>query len=565
MKYINTFSVLLILALCLIYYFDNKSDNNTSGETGKKCIAVRKTRFNKVFQVILIIGIIAGIILRGFRFGSVPGGVNQDGAMAAVDAKALADYGTDRYGTFMPAHFYAWGYGQMSVLMSYLMIPFIKLFGMNNITIRLPILIASILGIIVIYFIVRLIISHEAGLIAALFTAINPWHFMQSRWALDCNMFPHMFILGLMFLILGMKKKKYIYISMIFFALCMYSYGVSFYMVPFFLLVSAIFLVKDRIVKVKDILISLVVYFGLAFPIYITMIINAFDMETIKLPFVTMQYFKDSVRSNDMIIFSEHFSDQLRINIRSLINVTLLQKQDLIWNTIDPYGTLYKCTIPLVFMGIIIVVNKLRKVKNKYRKNALRMLLLYWIFSVLVGIFINGVFVNRINIIYYSNIIFAAIALLYIVSWWKKMIPVLAVSYCILASCFFVTYFTTWEDEIAGCFYSDFVDAMEYAESLNSNRYYISPDTQYEGSVNVSEILTLYTMNIDSKYFRGETNIFNGKEIAYSDRYIYSNPYDLIPEKVKGTTYIIKSDIVGNYDFSDWEEEDFGNYKVISY
>lgn len=28
----------------------------------------------------------------------IPDGMNQDGAMAAVDAKALADHGTDRYG-----------------------------------------------------------------------------------------------------------------------------------------------------------------------------------------------------------------------------------------------------------------------------------------------------------------------------------------------------------------------------------------------------------------------------------------------------------------------------------
>ena len=57
-------------------------------------------------------------LLRLYRFGSIPGGFNQDGAMAAVDALALAHHGTDRFGTFLPAHFTAWGYGQMSVLLS---------------------------------------------------------------------------------------------------------------------------------------------------------------------------------------------------------------------------------------------------------------------------------------------------------------------------------------------------------------------------------------------------------------------------------------------------------------
>ena len=48
-------------------------------------------------------------LLRLYAFGSVPGGFNQDGAMAAVDALALAHHGTDRFGTWLPAHFTAWG------------------------------------------------------------------------------------------------------------------------------------------------------------------------------------------------------------------------------------------------------------------------------------------------------------------------------------------------------------------------------------------------------------------------------------------------------------------------
>ena len=60
------------------------------------------------------------IILRCIRFGSVPDGINQDEAMGAMDAWALSKYGTDRYGTFLPVHFEAWKYGQMSASASVL-------------------------------------------------------------------------------------------------------------------------------------------------------------------------------------------------------------------------------------------------------------------------------------------------------------------------------------------------------------------------------------------------------------------------------------------------------------
>ena len=49
------------------------------------------------------------VILRCIRFATVPDGINQDEAMGAVDAWALSKYGTDRYGTFLPVHFTAYG------------------------------------------------------------------------------------------------------------------------------------------------------------------------------------------------------------------------------------------------------------------------------------------------------------------------------------------------------------------------------------------------------------------------------------------------------------------------
>ena len=81
----------------------------------------------------------------------IPVGINQDGAMGAVDAKALLDYGTDRFGMYMPIHLTAWGSSQMCVLLSYMTIPFIHIFGFNVITIRLPMLIVSFAGMIVYY------------------------------------------------------------------------------------------------------------------------------------------------------------------------------------------------------------------------------------------------------------------------------------------------------------------------------------------------------------------------------------------------------------------------------
>lgn len=160
-------------------------------------------RFLRMTLLLVLYGLVA---IRSIGFGSIPGGFNQDGAMGAVDALALATYGTDRFGNWLPAHFQAWGYGQMSVLLSYMSVPFIKLWGLNSVTARLPMLLASVAGAGALYGLVKDIFGSRAGVVTLVCVAIAPWHFMQSRWALDCNMFPHMFILGLFFLNRGLKK-----------------------------------------------------------------------------------------------------------------------------------------------------------------------------------------------------------------------------------------------------------------------------------------------------------------------------------------------------------------------
>lgn len=58
----------------------------------------------KIELLLVALLLLAAIVIRAYHFGAPPIGVHQDEAMAAVDAKALADYGTDRYGMRYPVH-----------------------------------------------------------------------------------------------------------------------------------------------------------------------------------------------------------------------------------------------------------------------------------------------------------------------------------------------------------------------------------------------------------------------------------------------------------------------------
>lgn len=505
------------------------------------------------------------LAVRLAAFGTIPGGLNQDGAMAAVDAKALAEYGTDRFGTFMPAHLRAWGYGQMSALLSYLMVPFIKIFGLSRTAVRLPLLIASVLGSIAVYGTVKKVSDERCGLAALLILAVNPWHFMQSRWALDCNLFPHMFVLGLFFLVSSLKRdcsgrNWKLYLSMVFFALCMYCYGVAFYMVPFFLLISCALLLLQKQVKGKEILICLFVYFGISWPIYGTMLINFMKWETVSLPFVTMEFFEESVRSADILFFSENIGEQLLVNAKSLLNVVFLQKEDLLWNSIKAFGPMYRGTLPFVVLGAALTVRGAVKEKDKSKKTGCQLLLVFWICSLFTGLVINYVNINRINIIFYIHIIFAAAGVSFIVKKWKMAAYVLLAVFSFQSGMFFHAYFTDWAGEIERAFYGDFLDALEYAKDYDCGQYIITPDTQYEGAWNVTEILTLFAFEVDAKYYQGADGPGQEGELPYREKFLYSNPPEggVLPKAV----YVFKSPDMDKFAGGDFNLTFFGDYSV---
>ena len=521
-------------------------------------------RRKQALFLLIFLGILA---VRFFRFPAVPGGLNQDGAMGAVDAKALGDYGTDRFGTLLPAHFKAWGYGQMSVLLSYFSVPFIKALGLNKLAMRLPMLIASLAGLWGVYRTVARSHGAKAAGIALLLTAINPWHFMQSRWALDCNLFPHMFILGFCFLMQGLTKKKSIFISMIFFALCMYCYGVSFYMVPFFLLSAAVLLIREKKVTGRECALCILIYFGISWPIYATMLINFMKWETVSLPFVTMPFFEESIRSGDILFFAEDIGGQLLINIRALLRVVFWQGEDLPWNSMKEFGTMYKCTMPFVLFGGLLVFRRAqnRQVQAEQRMGA-GLLCAFWIFGILTGLLINSVNVNRINIIFYIHIIFAAIGVEFTVRKWKALLFVTGAVFLIHYTCFCTQYFTRWAQEIDRAFYGDFVRALEYAESCESDYYCITPDTQFEGARQVTEILTLFVFDTDAAYYQGEMADHEKDggitQIPYEEKFRYANPWELGGREGDNITYVIKSADADFFPQESFRVTLFGDYAV---
>lgn len=491
--------------------------------------------------------LILSFLVRVIGIDAVPYGVNQDEAMLAMDAWALSDYGTDRYGTFMPVHFTAWKYGQMSVLLAYCMVPFIRVFGFSTFVVRLPMAIVSTLGVALMYLIGKKLFSEKMALGVMALTAINPWHFMQSRWALDCNLFPHVFLLGFYLLLLGLEKRRYLYLSMVCFGLTFYCYGIAIYTVPVFLIVYAAWCLWKKQIPFKDIVISVVIFAAVALPEIITMAINMFGGSTIETPFFTMSFFPESIRSNDILFLNFTF-EQLGKNILTMFKKVFLQTPDHLFNTIPEFGPLYHVSIPFIFIGIVQFTRKLFKEKDIKKQTIYLALWGFLISGIWVGLITKEVNVNRINIIFYPLILLCAYGIYEVLNRIQKLcakkakkaddlepiagglngigriaVRFVIIVYSVCAVLFFKTYFTSFAEDIQVYFNVDFLDITAEADVLEEyDSLYITGNMHWQYNLSMAEILTQYSCKIDALYYQEASNDTGGRTLLpYSERYHY--------------------------------------------
>ena len=505
----------------------------------------KDTKAEIILVAVLLLG---GIFIRAYHFGMIPVGVHQDEAMAAVDAKALADYGTDRFGMRYPVHFTAWIGGQMSVLLSYCMIPFIKILGFNTVAIRLPMLIVSCVGLLALYLFARQVTGRWFALVTLLLGIICPWHYMQSRWSFDCNMFPHVFLFGVCLLIAGLKKRGCLYGAMVFFGLCSYCYGIANYSVPLFLLAVAIYLVAAGLVKGRELAVCVFLYVLVALPEFLTMLINVLGVESIETPFFTIPYFPQSMRSKD-ILFMQFSWEQLWRNLVWAFSAVWGNGDKSITNTIVRFGPIYYLTTVFFVIGFVILIRKI-KGEKKERKAPYVVLLAWLLMGIWVGAVTREVTINRINIIFYPVLVTAGMGIAWCIRKCRLSAIPIAGAYMALALLFAVNYFGGWADISRDYYYEPYINALYYAREQPGDYYCITPDPQGEGVAMVGQILTMYCHEIDAHYYQGISNMQDGREVLpYEERYCFQDATEEMvaqnEQSGKAVVYIVRSPQVG--------------------
>jgi glycerol-3-phosphate acyltransferase PlsY len=74
----------------------------------------------------------------------------------------------------------------------------------------------------------------------------------MSRWGINENIFPFVFIIGFLLVITSQRENKNFILACVFFSLCLYAYGAAYIVIPIFLSCTIIILLYWKRANIKN-------------------------------------------------------------------------------------------------------------------------------------------------------------------------------------------------------------------------------------------------------------------------------------------------------------------------
>ena len=512
---------------------------------------------SKSYRLAMAVLSVLFIFLLTYKLTEIPIPYHVDEAGMAYDAVNIVRYHYDRYFNRFPVYFINFGSGQ-SALYIYLTAILIKLFGYSILTVRIPAVLLSVISALVFSLTIRKEHGNTASVLTMFFFCILPFSIMHSRWGLDAYLFFPMLILSCCALNYSVsvktKKNVWLFFSGCLFGVTLYSYAVSYAILPLFLGCIVIYLVCVRKLSLKNIFAMGVPLFLLALPLMLLLAVNNGYIDEIRTRFF-------SIPKIPMYIANE-------MDIRNVIGnlgfgennyfYNLFVNDHCIYNTIPKFGTLYYVSIPFIVYGMIICVQRsIVCIRRKDFRLALLMSALFFS-SLLVTLMIGTTIVWRCCSLYVALIYFLVIGITEIIKKSKAAAFASAAFYIIISICFFRYYFNDFNRDLdkhplVGSI-TDLSAALDFAEEVN--RY---DETIYVLDPHLGYIYVVLDRNIDPV-------TFNEQKFISSDNYVkivgkYRFRLDAVmPECI----YIFrdKNKFLFDPDDYDFDVKQFGSYTV---
>lgn len=357
--------------------------------------------------LLLIAILFTGSLVRLICLDKNPMGLHQDEAYSAYNAWAVMHYGVDSYGYVRPVYYTVWGSG-MSVLYSWLTMPFLAVMGISVWAIRLPQAILGSVSILAAYGLGKEMSDSRTGLLFAGALAINPWHIQQSRFGLDANLAVPMFLFAMYFLCRYLNgKRKSIWGVSVFLGLTLYSYALTWIFVPGVLVLCLIFF-RKRFRFDKRLLGAAALLFAMALPLLLFLAVN-FDW----IPEIRTSLFSipklPALRTGEM----EFSLSALKRRFLWMVAMLWAQHDDIWWITNEAVGSYYYISTPFILIGIGCHIKVFAGWMLRKRKLPLHFLISLWFaMAFAVGCCIDTAKYYKVNSIHIPIILYGVLGVL---------------------------------------------------------------------------------------------------------------------------------------------------------
>lgn len=412
-------------------------------------------------QYILAILILA-VISRIIWIHQCPAGIHADEAFSGYEAWSLLHYGMDSAGYTNPVYLTVWG-GGMSIMNSLLMMPGIALFGLNTVTVKIPVIVMGILSVLFFYLLLKKTVDEKTALWGSFLLAISPWHIIISRYGMDANLCPTFVLIAMYLTILGIENNRRLKWAAAAWGIALYSYVVLWIFEPIFLTLLFLYCLKyKKITDYKQFFWAVIVLAVIAMPLFLFIVVNMKLIPEIRTSMISIP------------ILPGFRSDELGmggylLNIKRLVKCFVLQSDGYIWNSIPGFGIYYIFSTPISAIGLIVTI--MRAAENfREKKFGYEAILLMWLMSAIIMAFTQttGTNLTRINPINPAMFILVVIGIRWIVCKirFRKTEMVVVGIYLVSFICFMTYYFVKYSDTVAERQLAGAGEALGYADEL---------------------------------------------------------------------------------------------------
>jgi len=217
---------------------------------------------NRYIYVLFIIVVLA-LGLRLYKVSENPPAMSWDEVSIGYNAYSILKTGKDEHGIFMPVDAFA-SYGDYKPpLAIYITVPFIAVFGFNELAVRLPFVIFGTLTVLMTYYLVLELfqkskIKYQLSILSSLLLAVSPWHINISRAGFEANIALFFVVLGIWLVLSARLHNKRWFIAWLPFVAAMYTFNSARYFVPFIGLGLLMFCRKDILIQKKSFVLGII-------------------------------------------------------------------------------------------------------------------------------------------------------------------------------------------------------------------------------------------------------------------------------------------------------------------